>query len=310
MPAKKQFLLNSEHRLLGLMLFSLLAASHIGNSDTIAQSFLIIHFGFFLLWQPVVKQQSSFSTKKIVILLLLILSFIYLFNPWLNAFWTLLLLTLLTGRIFARGLARAAYGLAVIILFLQLVLITTPELFQLVAISSSLQAPFSTALLILPLILLFIPATSSSSNQVDFIRGFRVVLLAILLCMSSVLISLTAQQQYIESLAISVIILSLFLLLTAFLWAPRGGFTGLAQLLERYVLNIGGPFEEWFTHVSTLEANTGLRPENFLSASLRYLMQQHWICGVSWQADSEKGLEGETSSHQVNIHDEKLTLII
>lgn len=310
MPTHKQFLLNSEHRLLGLMLFSLLAASHIGNSDTIAQSFLIIHFGFFLLWQPVVKQQSSFSTKKIAVLLLLIFSFIYLFNPWLNAFWTLLLLTLLTGRIFARGLARAAYGLAVIILFLQLVLITTPELFQLVAISSSLQAPFSTALLILPLILLFIPATSSSSNQVDFIRGFLVVLLAILLCMSSVLISLTAQQQYIESLAISVIILSLFLLLTAFLWAPRGGFTGLAQLLEKYVLNIGGPFEEWFTHVSTLEANTGLRPENFLSASLRYLMQQHWICGVSWQAGSEEGLEGETSSHQVDIHDEKLTLII
>ncbi len=310
MPPNKQFLLNSEHRLLGLMLFSLLAASHIGNSDTIAQSFLIIHFGFFLLWQPVVKQQSSFSTKQIVILLVLIFSFIYLFNPWINALWTLLLLTMLTGRIFARGLARAAYGLAVIILFLQLVLITTPELFQLVAISSSLQAPVSMVLLILPLILLFIPATSSSSNQVDFIRGFLVVLLAILLCMSSVLISLTAQQQYIESLAISVIILSLFLLLTAFLWAPRGGFTGLAQLLEKYVLNIGGPFEEWFTHVSTLEANTGLRPENFLSASLRYLMQQHWICGVSWQADSEKGLEGETSSHQVNIHDEKLTLII
>ena len=156
MPPNKQFLLNSEHRLLGLMLFSLLAASHIGNSDTIAQSFLIIHFGFFLLWQPVVKQQSSFSTKQIVILLVLIFSFIYLFNPWINALWTLLLLTMLTGRIFARGLARAAYGLAVIILFLQLVLITTPELFQLVAISSSLQAPFSTVLLILPLILLLI----------------------------------------------------------------------------------------------------------------------------------------------------------
>jgi len=128
--------------------------------------------------------------------------------------------------------------------------------------------------------------------------------------MSSVLISLTTQQIYIESLAISVIILSLFLLLTAFLWAPRAGFTGLAKLLEKYVLNIGGPFEEWFAHISTLEANTGLRPENFLSASLRYLMQQHWICGVSWQTDSANGTEGELSPHQVEINDEKLSLTI
>ena len=109
MSINKQLLLNNEHRLLGLMLFSLLAASHIGNSDTITQSFLIIHFGFFLLWQPVINQQSSFSTKQIIVLVLLIFSFIYWFNPWFNAFWALLLLTLLTGRIFARGLARAAY---------------------------------------------------------------------------------------------------------------------------------------------------------------------------------------------------------
>ena len=310
MSARKSFLLSNEHRLLGLMLFSLLAANHLGNSDTIVQSFLIVHFGFFLLWQPVVKQQSSFSAKQIIILFLLIFAFIYWFNPWLNAFWTLLLLTLLTGRIFARGLARAAYGLAVVVLFLELVLITTPELFQLAAISSSLQSAFSALLLALPLFLLFIPATGSTSNQVDFLRGFFVVLLLIFLCMSSVLISLTAQQSYIESLAISIIILSLFLLLTAFLWAPRGDFTGLAQLLEKYVLNIGGPFEEWFTHVSTLEANTGLRPANFLSASLRYLMQQHWICGVSWKTESGDGTVGELSSYQVSINDEKLTLTI
>jgi len=310
MPANNQFLLNNEHRLLGLILFSLLAATHVGDGGTITQSFLIVHFGFFLLWQPVVKQQASFSTRQIVILFLLIFAFIYWFNPWLNAFWTLLLLTLLTGRIFARGLARVAYGLAVIVLFLELVLITTPALFQLSAITSSLQTPFSVFILTLPLVLLFFPATGVASNQVDFIRGFLIVLLVIFLCMSSVLISLTTQQRYIESLAMSVIILSLFLLLTAFLWAPRAGFTGLAKLLEKYVLNIGGPFEEWFSHISTLEANTGLRPENFLTACLRYLMQQHWICGVSWQASTDSGMEGTSSANQVRMENEKLTLII
>lgn len=310
MSINKQLLLNNEHRLLGLMLFSLLAASHIGNSETITQSFLIVHFGFFLLWQPVINQQSSFSTKQVIVLLLLILSFIYWFNPWLNALWSLLLLTLLTGRIFARGLARAAYGLAVIVLFLELVLVTTPALFHLAAISSLLQPSFNMFLILLPLILLFIPSSTTSSKQIDFIRGFLVVLLVIFLCMSSALISLSIKQAYIESLAISIIILSLFLLLTAFLWAPRAGFSGLARLLEKYLLNIGGPFEQWFTHISSLESNAVLRPINFLSASLRYLMQQHWICGVSWQTNTEKGFEGEQSSHQVTTNDEKLTLTI
>jgi len=310
MPTNNPFLVNNEHRLLGLMLFSLLAAIHLGDSDTIAQSFLIVHFGVFLLWQPVVKQQSAFNTKQLVILLVIVFAFIYWFNPWLSAFWSLLLLTLLTGRIFARGLARAAYGLAVVTLFLELTLNTTPELFHLVALSSTLQSSFTTLIILLPLVLLFIPVKDSTSKQVDFIRGFLVVILVIFLCMGSVLISLTARQAYLESLAISAIILSLFLLLTALLWTPRGGFSGLARLWEKYILDIGGPFEQWITHVSTLEANTSLRPENFLAASLRYLMQQHWICGVSWQTTTDDGFEGDQSSHQVSIDDEKLKLTV
>ena len=310
MPTNNQLLINNEHRLLGLMLFCLLAAIHLGNNDTITLSFLILHFGFFLLWQPVVKKQSTFNTKQLIVLSVLIFAFIYWFNPWLNVLWSLLLLTLLTGRIFARGLSRAAYGFAVIILFLELILITTPELFHLAALSSSIQSTFSMVLIILPLTLLFIPVTDTSSKQVDFIRGFLVVLLIIFLCMSSILISLTAQQAYIESLAISVTILSLFLLLAAILWTPRGGFAGLARLWEKYILDIGGPFEEWITHVSTLESTTSLRAEKFLSASLHYLMQQHWICGVSWQTDSDSGFEGENSSYTVNIDDEKLKLIV
>ncbi len=310
MPTKNQFLLNNEHRLLGLMLFFLLAAIHLGSNDTITLSFLIVHFGFFLLWQPVVKKQSTFNISQLIILSVLIFAFIYWFNPWLNVFWSLLLLTLLSGRIFARGLSRATYGFAVIILFLELILIITPELFHLAALSSSIKSTFSMVLIILPLTLLFIPVTDTSSMQIDFIRGFLVVLLVIFLCMSSVLISLTAQQPYIESLAISVFILSLFLLLAALLWTPRGGFAGLAQLWEKYILDIGGPFEEWVTHVSTLESTTSLRAEKFLTASLHYLMQQHWICGVSWQTNSDSGFEGEKSSYKVNINDEKLKLTL
>lgn len=310
MPVNHQFLLNNEHRLLGLMLFSLLAAIHLGDSNALILGLLIAHFGFFLLWQPVVKKQSTFTTKQLAILSILIFAFIYWFNPWLYVLWSLLLLTLLTGRIFARGLSRAAYGFAVIVLFLELVLITTPELFRLTALSSSAQSTFSIVLTLLPLVLLLIPVTDTTSKQIDFIRGFFVVLLVVFLCMSSALISLTAEQRYIESLVTSVFILSLFLLLTAILWTPRGGFAGLARLWEKYILDIGGPFEEWIAHVSTLETSTSLRAEYFLAASLRYLMQQHWISGVHWQTNSDDGFKGEKSSHTVSINDDKLKLTL
>ena len=306
----KHFLLDHEHRLLGLMLFSLLAAIHIGNTDTLAKSFLIVHFGFFLLWQPIVKQQATFTLKQLIIVVLLTSAYIYFFNPWLNAFWSLLLLTLLTGRIFARGIARATYGFAVIILFLEIILMTTPTLFKLAALTPSLQSIVSTIITFSPLLLLFIPTKDTTSKQVDFIRGFLIVLLIMFLCISSVLISLTTTQPYLESLVVSVLILSLFLLFTAFLWAPRAGFSGLAKLLENYVLNIGGPFEQWITQISTLEANTSISPAHFLSASLKYLMQQDWVCGVSWQTEFEKDIVGHASSHKVAIDDEKLSLVI
>ncbi len=310
MATNINLLLNNEHRLLGLMIFCLLAATHLGNGSTITQSFLIVHFGIFLLWQPIVKQQLSFNLKQLIILLVLIFAFIYWFNPWLNAFWSLLLLTLLTGRIFARGIARFIYGLAVITLFLDLILLSIPELFKLAALPSSLHSIFSLIILLLPLTILFIPARKEVSNQLDFLRGFLVVILIIFLCMSSVLISLTAQQPYIESLATSVIILSVFLLTTAFLWTPRGGFRGLAQLWENYILNIGGPFEQWFTHVSTLEANAGLLPTHFLSTASRYLMQQHWVSGVRWSTQSETSFEGDETTYLVDINDEKLNITL
>ena len=310
MAISSNFLLNNEHRLLGLMLFFLLAATRLGDNNTIAQSFLIVHFGFFLLWQPVIKQQLSFNLKQLVFLLAMICTFVYWFNPWLNAFWSLLLLTLLTGRIFARGLSRFIYGLAVITLFLDLILLTTPKLFKLVALSSSIQSTFSIVLLLLPLTLLLVPSKKEVNNQLDFLRGFLVVILIIFLCMSSVLISVTAKQPYLESLATSVFILSLFMLITAFLWTPRAGFKGLAQLWEKYILNIGGPFEQWITHVSTLEANAALLPSHFLATASRYLMQQHWVSGVNWNTDNESGFEGQKTAHHVDINDEKLNLTL
>ena len=172
-----------------LVLITLITAITLGVDTAIAKSLLITHFGLFLLWQPVFRQEESFSLKSLVILLLFTSVFITWINLWSTTFWVLLLSSLINGRIFARGLNRATYGLAGIILFLELTLVLTPNLFDLPGIQQTLQTSINIVLLIMALPLLFIPSSNEDSTHVDFIRGFMVVFLTLFLCMGSVLAS-------------------------------------------------------------------------------------------------------------------------
>ena len=174
---------NFEHQLLGLMLFSLLLAIFIGFDNNLSYSFLIVHFGLFLLWQPILKQEQSFSWLNLVLLAGFVILFIIWFNLWISIFWMLLLLSLLTGRIFARGIGRAAYGMAVVVLFLELVLIINPTLFGLPGLSKNLKIITEIILLSLPLLLIFIPSRKIQPSHIDFIRGFSIVILTLFLCM-------------------------------------------------------------------------------------------------------------------------------
>ena len=307
----EKLLLGNEHRLLGFMMVSLIAAISFSDDINISRSLFITHFGFFLLWQPVYKQEMDFSIGKLLGLLGFIGVFLVWLNVWLTPFWILLLLSLLTGRIFSRGMGRVAYGIAVIVLFLQLILITTPELFNLHGFSKPVVATLELLLILILLPLFFIKSDEHRHRtHVDFIRGFLVVILTLFLCMGSVLVTFTANIPYIQSLASTIIIAALFLLVTALLWTPRGGFSGLAQLWEKYLLNIGGPFEQWISQLSSLEANTSLEPDYFLNTSIKYLQERHWISGIYWKTDKTEGLEGDRTRHLVTVSDDKVELTL
>lgn len=307
----EKLLLGNEYRLLGLMMVSLIAAISFSENINISRSLFVTHFGFFLMWQPVYKQENVFSLIELAILLGLIGIFIVWLNVWLTPFWMLLLLSLLTGRIFSHGMGRIAYGIAVIVLFLQLILITTPDLFNLHGFSTAVVATLELLLILTLFPLFFIKSDEHRhTTHVDFIRGFLIVILTSYLCMGSVLVTFKANIPYIQSLASSIIIAALFLLVTALLWAPRGGFSGLAQLWEKYLLNIGGPFEQWVSQLSSLEANTSLEPDYFLNTSIRYLQERHWISGIYWKTQNTEDLAGSESRYQVTVSDDKVELTL
>lgn len=301
---------NFEHQLLGLMLFSLLMAVFLGPDNMIAYSFLLTHFGLFLLWQPILKRDYSFNWVNLVLLAGFILIFILWFNLWISVFWMLLLLSLLTGRIFARGIGRATYGLAVIILFLELVLIINPALFELTGLPAGDRIIVQLILLILPLLLVFIPSKSAANAHIDFIRGFFIVILTLFLCMGSVLVTFSSTTPYLHSLVITILIAALFLLATAILWTPRAGFSGIAQIWERYLLNIGGPFEEWISRLSAIEANSNIQPEQFLHTSIQHLYAYDWVCGVHWQNHNQEHLSGKKNAHTAKFVDDGLKITL
>jgi len=300
---------SSEHRLLCLMLYTLITAITIGLDTAIAKSLLITHFGLFLLWQPIFKQEKSYSTTNLILLFASTIIFITWINLWSATFWVLLLSSLLNGRIFASGINRATYGLAVVILFLELALIITPNLFNITSISPSTQTSINIFLLVMATPLLFIQ-TTVISTPVDFIRGFMIVLLTLFLCMGSVIATLTTGQHYLYSLAATTLLAALFLSIASFLWAPRAGFSGIAQLWEKYLLNIGGPFEQWISRLSILEVNARIEPETFLILCIQNLLERHWVTGVYWKTDFTEKTYGETSDHVVNFYDPRLQLTL
>lgn len=307
----EKLLLGNEHRLLGLMIATLIAAISFSENINISRSLFITHFGFFLMWQPVYKRELDFSLIELTVLLGLIGLFLVWLNVWLIPFWMLLLLSLLTGRIFSRGLGRIAYGVAVIVLFLQLILITTPELFGLHGFSNAVITTLELVLIFMLVPLLFIRSLEQRhATRVDFIRGFLIVILTTFLCMGSVLVTFTANIPYIQSLASTIIIAAIFLLFMALLWSPRRGFSGLAQLWERYLLNIGGPLEQWISQLSSLEANATLEPDYFLNTSINYLQERHWISGIQWKTDTAAGLTGERTKYLVRVSDDKVELVL
>jgi signal transduction histidine kinase len=91
------------------------------------------------------------------------------------------------------------------------------------------------------------------------------------------------------------------------LWSPHGGFSGIGQLLSRYLLSVGLPFERWMQNMANLAEQEG-QPEEFLVNALRDMLELPWLAGVRWQTRSESGEFGEPSRFDAELSCGELTL--
>jgi len=292
---------------LGLMLTSLHTALY-QNDMLITSTLLLIHLGFFLFWQPLFSSQESINNKTLLLSLIIIVGLYYFLNWWFIALWIILLTGLTGGSALIQGMSRSIYALAATILFLDLSLAITPNLFQLNVLSDDLNNIIFYSILLACLFITVWPNKQIRIVRMDYLHSMLISSGLFAFYLSSILVSFTYKKNYIEALLTTSVLSGLFLLLISLLWFPKRGFKGLGQKWEQHILNIGNPFETWVNETALLGKNKKLKPETFLQYSIEHLLNLSWVSGILWHSGSETEFHGTESKHIIIFEEDDLKI--
>lgn len=288
-------------RWLGLMLLALHAAAVADAEPAIARAFLLAHYGLFLLWQPLVRSEARIEPRLALPVFAMAALLVLVDSAWVMALW-LAILAGLVGAVAASQTARSqrlTYLLALAYLLALLLAWVLPQTLA-GALPAELRAAVRYGLPLLPLAVLFLPATrrGTASSTLDFVYGLMLSLLVIVLALGVFAVVAVAKASYAWALVQTLLGMAALLLALAWLWNPRAGFAGLGQVTSRYLLSVGLPFEAWAQRLATL-AERERDPESFVRDALADLHELDWIRGGHWRAARGEGGFGEDAAHRV-----------
>ncbi len=297
---------HSNH-ILALMLLSLHAFLIWGEQASyLQQTFFLVTYGLFLIWQPVWGSTEKLS--KPAIILFASVGFIGYFysNWWVTALWLAILFGLLGGRIFSEETKanRIVHMLAASYLLAMLLLWVVPKL---LGASNDLEAAafvISYLIPILPIAIFFIGNQKTKGGQLpvlDFFYTLLLMLVAVILVLGSYAIGTLNAVNYIQVMFIAIFGLAAVLIAFSLLWQPSTRFSGVELLMSRYLLSIGMPFEKWVKNIAALgeiEPNAN----GFVQAAMGEMTKLPWVSGVSWLADETQGKLGESSNNVTNFN--------
>lgn len=304
---------NLFHRLsLGLMLLTLHAVLLWGLEGFVQKAFLLCHYGFFLLWQPIWRTQASLSYFAAALFIAGGLLLTYFMSWWLMAFWVAVLFGLLGGRVFSsKTKSRIAYLLAASYLLAMLLLWIVPKLLGNAQDIAITEFVITFLMPLLPIAILLAATDDASSPlppTIDFFYTLVLLLLAVILVLGSYAIEKSSGANYAIVLIKVLFGLAFALLAISWLWNPRAGFAGIGHLLSRYLLSLGLPFEQWVKNIAELAEKKNSAKE-FIESAMHEIASLPWVSGVSWDAAESRGELGikskhysELKFHNVNMH--------
>ena len=290
-------------RWLGLMLLALHAAVVFDADVTTTRAFLLAHYGLFLLWQPLVRSEARIEPRLALPVFAMAALLVLVDSTWVMALW-LAILAGLVGAVATSQNERAqrlGYLLALAYLLALLLAWVLPQSLGRTSLPDELRVVVRYGLPLLPLAILFLPATRqrSTSSTLDFIYGLMLSLLIMVMALGVFAVVAVAKVSYAWALVQTLLGMAALLLALSWLWNPRAGFAGLGQVTSRYLLSVGLPFEGWAQRLATL-AERERDPESFVRDALSDLHELTWIRGGRWQAARGEGSFGEPAEHAVS----------
>lgn len=300
-----ELLVRRPHMLLAahLLMIHLLA---FGGWKVLAVRLLwLVALGLFLLWQPFVDGEKRISPYQGSVLLALALITVLFLGPWLLLIWCGALAAVIGGRVLWtewRG-ERIGYLLAFGYLVCLTVFGVVPEISPAVALDVSLRDSFARFMPCLLPVLLFFPAQPlkrRAGDAFDLFYGLLVFLVLAVFVLGALAYMLVGGVAYLESLFQTSLTVAGALLVVAWAWNPRAGFSGIGSAISRYLFSLGMPLEQWLVRLSE-ESERETRPEHFLAALMQHLRGIPWVTGVEWQSVGPARHFGETTQHRQRV---------
>ena len=299
-----------EQIILVIMLETLHFATWYDFGSYLSQSLLLVHFGMFLIWQPVQKGDRQISWIGSLLFIVFTLALVY-WITWLSiTIWLVLLIGFVGGRVTIRRFERNVYMLVMAYLMFELLISNIPQMFDL-KLNRTIFNIFQIGLPFLPLVLLLTSGKliKKTNESVDILLATTISFLAIILALGSLVLMYHDGTDYIAALIVSLIAVGLVLISISWLLSPHSGFSGLAQLWTRSLLNIGTPFEQWLANLSE-QRQTQQSAQAFLATAMGELVSLPWIAGARWTEGTTNEVYGEITRHEIHltISDHPITL--
>ena len=274
----------------------------------------IVAIGLFLLWQPFVAGERRMSPRQGLLLLAAVLASTWLLNPWLILIWCGALAAVIGGRVLwtSSRIERSGYLLAFGYLVCQIIFGVVPEVSPIVVLD---PLPRTTIGLYMPLLLALLPAFPAhpqrrqAGDAFDLFYGMLVFLTLAVFVLGALAFTFVAGISYVEALAQTSLSIAAALLVLAWAWNPRGGFSGIGSSFSRYLLSVGLPLEQWLIQLAETSEKES-HPVRFLATVVEQLDRMPWIVGCAWQAAGESGEFGVTSPNTQEYARDEVSLTV
>src|SRR3954449_9625979 len=297
-----------------LVLVAMVLLLHIavfrGVADPWARALLLAHLGLLLLWQPLKRAEERVSAIQGAIVLLVAVVVMLRLDWWLLAFWVVVLVGLVGGKVFQQHAKwqRRCYLVVLAYLLALLAIAILPEVAPRQEITRETR---TIAAFVLPLafvLIAFFPAEPQSAEApqiIDFFYSVFLMLLLVVVVLGSFTLMTLRQSGYLEALTYTVFLTAGAVLFVGLAWNPRGG--GLGVFFVRYLFSIGVPLERWLEVLARLVQQEA-QPERFLERAIVALEELPSVAGVTWRAGGVSGERGARTRDRIDFATPELAL--